>query len=81
MAKRKTNNKNIFYVMIILLLACTFSNCDFLSDSDSQIVYVTESGTKYHTSNCSTIKRSTKYKTTKGEAKTLGYTACNVCKP
>lgn len=50
------------------------------SDADSsKIVYVTNSGTKYHRSGCSYLK--SKRSISLSEAKRLGYTACSRCDP
>lgn len=43
-------------------------------------VYTTETGGKYHTSNCRTLKKS-KIETTLDKAKARGLTPCGVCKP
>ena len=44
------------------------------------VVYVTKTGEKYHRETCRYLSKS-KIKTTLGEAKREGYTACKVCKP
>lgn len=50
------------------------------NDADaSKIVYVTNSGTKYHRSGCSYLK--SKRSISLSEAKRLGYTACSRCDP
>lgn len=46
----------------------------------SKTVYITNTGSKYHKSNCRTLKYS-KIKTTLKEAEADGYTACKICKP
>lgn len=46
----------------------------------TEVVYITKTGTKYHTGSCHFLKKS-KIKTTKSEAKSSGYSACSVCKP
>jgi hypothetical protein len=66
-------------VLLLFLVLCSIAACSL--DDSEKTVYVTKSGSKYHTYSCSTIKRSTKIKTTKSEALSLGYTACKVCKP
>jgi len=45
-----------------------------------QVVYVTNTGKKYHKGNCRYLSKS-KIKTTKSKAQNSGYTACKVCKP
>lgn len=47
---------------------------------DEVIVYVTETGKKYHRSNCRHLKYS-KIEKTLEDAKAEGYEACKVCKP
>ena len=55
---------------------------DITSDNDTYSVCVTKSGSKYHRSNCSTIKNSKNLSyMTKKQAVSKGYTACGVCKP
>lgn len=49
-------------------------------NAKTDIVYIADTGTKYHTANCRTLKKN-KYQITKGEAIEQGYTACKVCKP
>jgi micrococcal nuclease len=44
------------------------------------IVYITRSGTKYHTENCRSLSKS-KIPITLGEAIQKGYTPCSICKP
>jgi len=46
----------------------------------STIVYITESGTKYHVDGCSYLSKS-KIPITLGEAKAQGYGACSKCNP
>lgn len=48
--------------------------------SDGQIVYVTKSGSKYHTADCSHLSKS-KIAKTLSEAKASGYEPCKSCKP
>lgn len=47
-------------------------------DTNSAIVYVTKTGTKYHNSGCSYLNRS-KIEMTLSEAKNRGYTPCSRC--
>ena len=51
-----------------------------ITNSKSATVYITNSGKKYHTSNCRYLRNS-KIKTTLKSAKSKGYTACKICKP
>lgn len=48
--------------------------------ASTQTVYITKSGTKYHTSGCNYLKNS-KFSITLEEAIDRGYTPCSVCKP
>jgi nitrate/TMAO reductase-like tetraheme cytochrome c subunit len=48
--------------------------------SKSQTVYITDTGNKYHRSNCRTLKKS-KTKTSLKRAKADGYEPCKVCHP
>ncbi len=50
------------------------------SDNNSDVVYVTESGTKYHKAGCHHLKKS-KIEMSKAAADADGYTPCSVCKP
>jgi competence protein ComEC len=50
------------------------------SSDDETIVYITDTGTKYHRENCRSLKKS-KYAITLKEAKEKGYTACGICDP
>jgi hypothetical protein len=72
-------HKKFIAILLLFMVSYLIFGCT-LDDSD-KIVYVTKSGSKYHTSSCSTIKNSNKIKTTKLEAESLGYGACKVCKP
>jgi hypothetical protein len=46
----------------------------------SVTVYITKTGSKYHTYNCSTIKNSTIHSISKSDAITQGYGRCEICK-
>lgn len=46
----------------------------------SKVVYITKTGTKYHTKNCRYL-RSSSIKTTLSEARSKGLTPCSVCHP
>jgi hypothetical protein len=48
--------------------------------SSDEIVYITESGTKYHKKGCKYLSKS-QIPISKKEAIAKGYTACSVCKP
>lgn len=47
----------------------------------TNVVYVTPHGEKYHKSTCHYLKKSTPRAMSKSEAIRLGYGACKVCKP
>lgn len=59
-------------------LTSNFSNAD--TSNETAAVYVTQSGTKYHRSNCRYILNSKSTALTKANAKKL-YTPCLVCNP
>lgn len=78
-------------IICIVLLACLLfigmgSKCPWDKDSSSNgssgddIVYITETGDKYHRSNCRYLSQS-KIPIERREAIRQGYTACSVCKP
>ena len=48
------------------------------SDDQSETVYVTETGSKYHSAGCRYLKKS-QIPMSLSEAKRQGYTACSVC--
>lgn len=50
------------------------------TEPTGQIVYVTKSGSKYHTADCSHLSKS-KIAKTLSEAKASGYEPCKTCKP
>lgn len=56
------------------------SNKDDATSNKSNVVYITDSGNKYHKSGCSYLKN-TKTKTTVEKAKNAGYEPCKICKP
>ena len=49
-------------------------------DSDEIIVYITQSGSKYHTQDCSHLSKSS-IPITLSQAKEQGYEPCSVCEP
>lgn len=55
------------------------SELDNTTDTKTQIVYVTDTGSKYHRSNCSYLK--SKNSITKEKAIKQGYSACSRCNP
>ena len=61
--------------ILLITLSVTFS-----INLSAQTVYVTKTGEKYNKSICKYLKYSKKETTIK-KAKSLGYSACKVCKP
>lgn len=51
-----------------------------LVEAVQQVVYTTNTGSKYHRDSCRYLSKS-KIKTTKSKAQSSGYSACKVCKP
>ena len=62
-------------VLLFSLSACTGGDAD---PEDSTIVYVTESGTKYHRSGCQHLKKSA-IEMPLSRAEANGYTPCSKC--
>lgn len=50
------------------------------TSNDSETVYITKTGSKYHSSNCSYLKQS-KIEIDKNTAISQGYEACSRCNP
>ncbi|MBU3217814.1 hypothetical protein LL033_24720 (plasmid) [Clostridium estertheticum] len=50
------------------------------SENNSQMVYITKTGKKYHSAGCRYLRRS-EISIKKSEAINEGYTACSVCNP
>ncbi len=74
----------LFFTLLILTLNLSACGSDIeetesLSDN-SPVVYVTETGTKYHKNNCSYLSKS-KIEITLEKAQDKGYTRCSKCKP
>jgi hypothetical protein len=74
-------------VVLILHLACASTwaasqtaPAALAVKASSVIVYITDTGAKYHKDGCRYLRKS-KIKTTLQQAKADGYTACKVCKP
>lgn len=62
--------------LLVVCIVFTFVMCN----ENSQTVYVTKSGTKYHNLNCKHLSKSSR-SITFSDAKGKGYDACSVCKP
>ena len=50
-------------------------------DTSSETVYITETGSKYHLENCSSLKNSDIISITVDEAVEEGYKPCSICEP
>lgn len=58
----------------------TTSSASSSNDTQSKTVYITNTGTKYHSSSCSYLKKSKKA-ISLNSAKSQGYTPCSKCNP
>ncbi len=72
------NNHKPFIISIIFLVILMAAPS--ISAASSTTVYVTDTGSKYHVSNCSYL-RSSKHAIDLEDAVELGYTPCSRCKP
>lgn len=50
------------------------------NSSNSKVVYITNTGSKYHRAGCKSLSKSS-IKTNKSSAIGMGYSACKICKP
>lgn len=71
--RKKPGSMKKFLFLVLLFLG-------FSCKVESQTVYVTKTGEKYHTDSCRYLKYS-KIEIELDDAKNLGYEACLVCKP
>lgn len=55
-------------------------NSESTQEDNNPIVFITKSGRKYHSDNCSSLARS-KIKIKLSDAKSRGYTPCSRCNP
>ena len=71
-------------LLIMLLVAPALTSFPFdratIKQPQTETVYVTKTGEKYHRSECHYL-RSSKIETTKQQAIKNGYSACSKCKP
>jgi hypothetical protein len=67
--------RKISLVVLIIVLAASF----VFAQSDS--VYITPTGKKYHRASCRTIKNSRITEISRDAAVSRGYGACKVCRP
>lgn len=90
--RRKTlkSNLTLFSIFAVTIMLGLFvfidptvyvgKDNDGTSESGTSIVYITETGEKYHRSNCNYLFKS-KISIDLEEAKYEGYTPCSKCKP
>ncbi|MDR2729423.1 MAG: hypothetical protein LBB81_00810 [Treponema sp.] len=64
---------------LIIVLACIIAGLAFAAGPDT-IVYITNTGEKYHNGQCSSVRNS-KIAITLGEAVSSGFGPCQLCKP
>jgi hypothetical protein len=64
---------------LIIVLVCLIAGIGFAAAPDF-IVYITDTGTRYHLEQCSTLRNS-KIQTTLGQAVLKGLGPCQICKP
>lgn len=69
-------------LILLVFLGLFYLSCskETTEPDTSPIVYITNTGNKYHLSGCKYLADS-KIQTTLNEAKKKGYTACTVCNP
>lgn len=75
----KASKLLIFLLCLFLLLP--IHSCSNVNSDDSETVYITDSGSKYHRSSCSKIKGCSTTAVSRESAKAKGYSRCSVCKP
>jgi hypothetical protein len=63
----------------LIVLVCAIAVAVFAAGRDA-VVYVTKTGEKYHTGECSSVRNS-KIAVTLGEAVSKGYEPCQRCEP
>jgi len=69
----------VLLLLMAFLLVCSSPTTDDSTD-DSTIVYITNTGTKYHNNGCQYLSES-KIAISLKEACAKGYAPCSVCKP
>ena len=70
--------KTTILITLLLFIAC--SSSDKQPEPKSNIVYITNTGSKYHLSDCRHLSKS-KIEIKKDKAINKGYEPCKVCKP
>ncbi|MBR2744780.1 MAG: hypothetical protein IKE01_05765 [Clostridia bacterium] len=73
----ENTSKNRYYSNTVKENNLTYSNFE---DEDSQTVYITNTGSKYHRSGCQYLRRSC-HAISKSNAISRGYDACSRCRP
>jgi hypothetical protein len=71
--------KNAGRFLLVFLLIWVISGIGYAAGKDA-VVYITNTGKKYHTEKCSSAGNS-KIETTLGKAVVKGYEPCARCKP
>ena len=71
------NNKIIILLVSLVLLIVA---CESPVNPETEIVYITETGTKYHRDGCQYLS-SSKIAITLSEACNKGYSPCSICNP
>ena len=66
-------------LFLVIVLVCMIAVVSYAAGQDT-IVYVTKTGEKYHTGQCSSLKKS-KISISLGEAVAKGFGPCQRCKP
>ena len=66
-------------IACVFVLAALLAGLVFAASADT-VVYITRTGAKYHTGNCSYLRQS-KIEITLGDAVQRGYDPCSRCKP
>jgi micrococcal nuclease len=70
----------VFAFLGILFFACVPGHAEEADTSPALVVYVTNSGTKYHINGCSALRRS-RIAVGLADAVRSGYEPCSICKP
>lgn len=71
--------QTVIVILVICLLYLLGETANTLEVPGDTIVYVTDSGTKYHRDGCSYLE--SKYAITKSDAERKGYEPCSRCDP
>ena len=66
-------------LFLMIILVCMIAVVGYAAGQDT-VVYVTKTGEKYHTGQCSSLKKS-KISISLGEAVAKGFGPCQRCKP